>query len=59
MILYDEIIKIYPELAQDNGNKYFYKNSPITLCNDSDGKGDYIEKWEYEKPLPAGMKLGK
>lgn len=59
MALYDDIIKIYPELSEDNGNKYFGINGSIKLCNDSDGKGDYIEKWEYQKPIPAGMKLGK
>jgi len=29
------------------------------LCDDSDGLGAYIAKWEYPKPIPAGLKLGK
>jgi hypothetical protein len=29
------------------------------LKNDSDDQGDYIAKWEYSKPIPAGLKLGK
>jgi hypothetical protein len=41
MNLYDKIITLYPELtAQD-----FL--TVITLQNDSDGKGDYIAKWDH------------
>jgi len=29
------------------------------LQDDSDGNGAYIAKWEYSKPLPEGMKVGK
>ena len=49
-----EIIKTsYPELtARDFMTK-------IILRNDSDGAGDYIDKWDYEKPIPEGLKLGK
>jgi hypothetical protein len=56
MALYDDIKKIYPELLDNDFN---FINGAINLRNDSDGKGDFIEKWEYEKPIPAGMKLGK
>ena len=53
MNLYDEIIKAYPELtAVDFGNEGF-----VILRND--GLGDYIEKWEYSKPIPDGLTLGK
>lgn len=55
MSLYDEIISIYSELQ---GSDLFI-NGVIILQNDSDGLGDYIAKWEYDKPIPAGLKLGK
>ena len=41
MVLYDKIIKLYPQLTQ---NDFL---TVITLQNDSDGKGDYIAKWEH------------
>ena len=42
MDLYNKIIKIYPELAD-----YSFVNQDIILQNDSDGKGDYIAKWNH------------
>jgi len=42
MILYDKIILIYPQLAN-----YDFVFGDIRLQNDSDGKGDYIAKWEH------------
>jgi hypothetical protein len=42
MTLYDKIISIYPVLAT-----YDFAMGAITLQNDSDGKGDYIAKWEH------------
>jgi len=42
MTLYDKIIALYPELAT-----YNFAKGAITLQNDSDGKGDYIAKWEH------------
>ena len=41
MTLYDKIIALYPSLTQQD----FF--TVITLQNDSDGKGDYIAKWEH------------
>ena len=41
MSLYDKIIAIYPQLT----DKDFL--TVIHLQNDSDGKGDYIAKWEH------------
>jgi len=41
MTLYDKIMKLYPSLTQHD----FL--TVITLQNDSDGKGDYIAKWEH------------
>ena len=42
MSLYDKIIALYPELAD-----YDFADGDIILQNDSDGKGDYIAKWEH------------
>ena len=42
MTLYDKIIALYPELAT-----YNFADGDIRLQNDSDGKGDYIAKWEH------------
>ena len=55
--LYDDIIAALPELA-DKPEEFLLSGS-IRLRDDSDGLGAYIEKWEYSKPLPAGLKLGK
>jgi hypothetical protein len=41
MTLYDCIKLLYPELT----DRDFM--TVITLQNDSDGKGDYIAKWEH------------
>lgn len=41
MILYEKVMALYPELQQQDFM------SVITLQNDSDGKGDYIAKWEH------------
>ena len=40
--MYEKIIKLYPELAD-----FDFASGVITLQNDSDGKGDYIAKWEH------------
>jgi hypothetical protein len=42
MTLIEKIKNIYPELADFN-----FASGVITLQNDSDGKGDYIAKWEH------------
>lgn len=52
MTLYDKIINIYPELTD---NDFM---TVITLQNDSDGKGDYIAKWEHTLPKPTDEQLG-
>lgn len=57
MTLFDEIIAALPELAEKP--EEFLLNGSIRLRDDSDGLGAYIEKWEYSKPIPKGMKLGK
>jgi hypothetical protein len=53
MELWQIICETYPELTNDD----FIKT--IMLQDDSDGLGAYIAKWEYSKPIPAGLKLGK
>ena len=56
MKLWEQIIQAYSELA-DNGFASFTKE--IILQDDCDGKGAYIAEWNYEKPIPDGLKLGK
>ena len=56
MTLYDKIKATYPELSDDD---FRFENGCVVLCNDGDGQGDYIFKWEYSQPIPAGLKLGK
>lgn len=52
MNLYEKIKNIYPQLTD---NDFF---TVITLQNDSDGKGDYIAKWEHTLPRPTDEQLG-
>lgn len=56
MSLFEKITKVYPELL-DNRDLFF--NGTIILQNDADGLGDYIAAWNYSKPIPDGLKLGK
>ena len=58
MELWKKIIEVYPETAE-NDFAEFGKNGSITLVDDSNGIGAYIAKWEYEKSIPDGLKLGK
>jgi hypothetical protein len=55
MDLFTEITKVYPDLSNDD----FGFRGSILLQDDSDGKGAFIAKWDYSKPIPKGMKLGK
>jgi hypothetical protein len=55
MTLYDQIIAEYPELE----NTMNFADGTIVLQDDSDGVGAYIREWNYAKPLPDGMKVGK
>jgi hypothetical protein len=50
-MLYQKIKTIYPSLV----DKDF--ETVITLQNDSDGKGDYIAKWEHTLPRPTDEEL--
>jgi hypothetical protein len=52
-MLIDKIMAIYPQLEQQD----FL--TTITLQNDSDGRGDYIAKWEHPTlPRPTDEQLG-
>ena len=53
MTLYDKIMALYPSLIQQDFT------TVITLQNNSDGKGDYIAKWEHPtlaKPTEEQLK---
>ncbi len=53
--MFDSIIETYPELT----NLDFHPiTGSILLADDGDGV-QYISKWEYSKPIPDGLKLGK
>ena len=43
-MLYEKIKQIYPELTDAD---FLPPTGTIGLQNDSDGKGDYIAKWEH------------
>ena len=53
MTLYEKILVLYPELT----DRDFL--TVITLQNDSDGRGDYITKWDHPTlPRPTDEQLG-
>jgi hypothetical protein len=52
MTLYDKIVALYPELT----DRDFLTS--IILQNDSDGRGDYIAKWDHPTlPRPTEEQL--
>jgi hypothetical protein len=54
MTLYEKIIVLYPELAD-----FDFASGVITLQNDSNGKGDYIAKWDHPTlSRPTDEQLG-
>ena len=55
MTIYETIVATYPELE----NASAFVDGVITLQDDTDGQGVFIAKWEYTKPIPDGLKLGK
>lgn len=55
MDFYTKITTTYPELT---ANDFLPPLGTILLKDDGDGV-QYIAKWEYSKPLPEGMKVGK
>lgn len=53
MTLYEKIKQLYPELEDQDFLTI------IRLQNDSDGRGDYIAKWEHPTlPKPTDEQLG-
>ena len=53
MTLYEKIMQIYPDLEQS-----YFDKCIIMLQNDSDGRGDYIAKWEHPTlPRPTAEQL--
>ena len=44
MTLYEKIANLYPELTDAD---FAFPVGKILLQNDSDGRGDYIAKWEH------------
>jgi hypothetical protein len=51
-MLYEKILALYPELTHQDFM------DTIRLQNDSDGKGDYIAKWEHPTlPKPTEEQL--
>jgi hypothetical protein len=56
MTLWETLITTYPELTDSDFDP---KSGFILLRDDSDGLGVYVEKWEYSKPIPTGLKVGK
>jgi hypothetical protein len=55
MELWEKIIAAFPEINPSDN----FMELGIFLQDDSDGLGAYIAKWEYSKPIPKGLKLGK
>jgi hypothetical protein len=53
--MFEKIQKIYPELTI---NDIMILGGTIAIKNDSDGKGDYIAKWEHTLPRPTDEQLG-
>ena len=52
MTLYEKIMALYPELTQQD---FLFT---IILQNDSDGRGDYIAKWNHPTlPKPTEEQL--
>lgn len=55
MDFYTLITTAYPELSYAD---FEPTSGSILLQDDGDGV-QYIGKWEYSKPIPDGLKLGK
>lgn len=57
MDLYTQIINTYPELTITKDYDPFIDGT-IRLKDDGDGV-QYIAQWNYSKPIPDGLTLGK
>ena len=52
-MLFEKIMALYPSLTPQD-----FIDGLVVLQNDSDGKGDYIAKWEHptlERPTEAQL----
>ena len=54
MELYEKIMSVYEDIKTSD-----FIDGTIILQDDSDGVGAYIAKWNYSKPIPDGLTLGK
>jgi hypothetical protein len=55
MTLYEKLIHLYPSLTNSD---FSQDDGSIHLRNDSDGRGDYIAKWEHPTlPRPTDEQL--
>jgi hypothetical protein len=55
--MFEKILKLYPELTIAD---FHPLEGTIRLQNDSDGKGDYIAKWEHPTlPKPTEQQLAE
>ena len=54
MYLWEKIIEAYPEIKPTDE----FTKLGIHLQDDGDGIA-YIRKWDYSKPIPEGLSLGK
>jgi hypothetical protein len=53
--MFEKLFKIYPELTVADFSPF---GGTILLQDDSDGKGDYIAKWEHPTlPKPTAEQL--
>jgi hypothetical protein len=53
--MFEKIIKLYPQLTEADFSPI---GGTILLQNNSDGKGDYIAKWEHPTlPRPTDEEL--
>ena len=55
MELWEKIIEAYPEIKPSDN----FVELGIYLQDDADGQGAYIAKWNYSKPIPDGLTIGK
>jgi hypothetical protein len=53
--MFDLILETYPELTSAD---FHPLTGSILLADDGDGI-QYLAKWDYSKPIPKGIKLGK
>jgi hypothetical protein len=52
-----DIIKIVKETYPELEGKDF--ETKLLVQDDSDGQGAYLAQWNYSKPIPDGLTLGK